>query len=263
MIRMVFSDMDGTLLDDRGELPPDFDEVIGELLARGVIFVPASGRQYSALIRQMGKYTDDFVFISENGSFAARNDEELFSHVMEKTDVIRALKTGLTMYPVLCGKRIAYVGEMWRPYLFEMEKFFTKNKVVDDLFAIAESEDIIKVAFCDAEYADAEHNIYGALTRLQGPVHVALSSNYWVDVMNPGVNKGTAVRRLQAMLDIPAEECAAFGDYLNDIEMLKAVKYGFAMENAHPAVKEIAPYRARSNADYGVTAKLREIFELR
>ena len=50
MIKLIFCDMDGTLLDDAGQMPPMFDEVVGEILHRGAVFCPASGRQYSALL---------------------------------------------------------------------------------------------------------------------------------------------------------------------------------------------------------------------
>ncbi len=261
-IKVIFCDMDGTLLDENSNLPPDFDEVIGETLRRGAIFAPASGRQYSALVLQMERYADDFVFISENGTFAARHDEELFSSEMDKAEVLRILKEGTGVpgaYPVLCGKRMAYVGEEFRPYLGEMEKYFTQNRIVPDMEAVAAREPIIKVAYCDAEQGDAEHTIYPGLAKLRGPVHVALSSNYWVDIMNPGMNKGVAVQKLQELLRIPPENCAAFGDYLNDLEMLKAVKYSFAMENAHPALFEAAAYRAEPNTVYGVTKKIRDL----
>ena len=120
---------------------------------------------------------------------------------------------------------------------------------------------MIKIAYCDAEQGDAEHTIYPGLKKLDGPVHVALSSNYWVDIMNPGMNKGFAVQTLQKLLDVPPENCAAFGDYLNDLEMLRAVKYSFAMENAHPALFETAACRAPANTAYGVTQKLRELLD--
>lgn len=263
-IKLIFCDMDGTLLDGESNLPPDFDEVVGEVLRRGAIFAPASGRQYSALVLQMEKYADEFVFISENGTFAARHDEELFSSEMDKAEVLRILKEGNRIpgaYPVLCGKRMAYVGEEFRPYLREMEKYFTQNRIVPDMVETAAREPIIKVAYCDAEQGDAERTIYPGLKKLAGPVHVALSSNYWVDIMNPGMNKGFAVQKLQAILGIPPENCAAFGDYLNDLEMLRAVKYGFAMENAHAAILAAAPYRAEANTAYGVTKKLRELLD--
>ena len=70
MIKVIFSDMDGTLLDENSQLPAEFDEVMAELKKRGVIFAPTSGRQYFALLHQMGKYADDFLFLAENGAFS-------------------------------------------------------------------------------------------------------------------------------------------------------------------------------------------------
>ncbi|MBQ9365008.1 MAG: HAD family hydrolase [Schwartzia sp.] len=264
MIKIIFCDMDGTLLDGEGKIPPMFDEVMGELKKRGVIFAPASGRQYSALLRQMGAYIDDFIFISENGTFIARHDEEIWSSVMSRDDVRRALELGLTVprcYSVLCGKRIAYVTREWEPYMENMRQFFTVSEYVDDMFAVAANEDIIKVAFCDPERGDAERTIYPPLTALNDRVHVVLSSNYWVDVMNKGVNKGAAVGRVQKALGVSPDECASFGDYLNDIEMLRAVRYGFAMENAHDEAKRAARYSAPRNTEYGVMTKLRELMD--
>jgi hydroxymethylpyrimidine pyrophosphatase-like HAD family hydrolase len=58
--------------------------------------------------------------------------------------------------------------------------------------------------------------------------------------MNKHTNKGNAIEKLQKSLNILPEQTMAFGDYLNDIEMLKNARYSYAMENAHPSVKEVA-----------------------
>lgn len=265
MIKLIFCDMDGTLLDDAGQMPPMFDEVVGEILRRGAVFCPASGRQYSALLRQMGRYIDDFIFVAENGTFVARHDREMFSAELDGDEVARVLSAGAMVpeaYPVLCGKRLAYVTPRWMPYMDNMHQYFTQCAVVPDLAPIVKEQEIIKVAFCDAEFGAAEERIYPPLSRLEGPVRVVLSSHYWVDVMRPGVNKGVAVQRLQKLLGVAPEECAAFGDYLNDVEMLEAVGHGFAMANAHPAVKEAAREEAPPNTAYGVMTKLRELLDM-
>ena len=112
MIKIIFSDMDGTLLDDQGQLPPDFDEVMGELKRRGVIFAPTSGRQYFALIEQMAQYKDEFMFLAENGSFSVYKGEEICSSPMPMDHirkVIAAADATPGIYPILCGKKNAYV----------------------------------------------------------------------------------------------------------------------------------------------------------
>ena len=90
------------------------------------------------------------------------------------------------------------------------------------------------------------------------PLAVILSGEHWVDVMKPGVNKGCAMRGIQQKLGISAAECMAFGDYLNDCELLQAVGESYAMENAHPALKALARHIAPSNDENGVMRVVRE-----
>jgi hypothetical protein len=64
-------------------------------------------------------------------------------------------------------------------------------------------------------------------------------------------------------MDIAPEECAAFGDYLNDCEMLQAVGYGFAMANAHPDLKKVAKFETLSNDMNGVLMGIRRLMVYR
>ena len=66
------------------------------------------------------------------------------------------------------------------------------------------------------------------------------------------MNKGVVAAKIQARLGIAPEECAAFGDYENALELMDAVGYSFAMENALPEVKARARYLAPSNRAHGV-----------
>ena len=87
-----------------------------------------------------------------------------------------------------------------------------------------------------------------------------LSGEHWVDVMKPGVHKGAAMRGLQKMLGIAPSECMAFGDYLNDCELLESAGESYAMANAHPLLKAQAKHIAPSNDDNGVIRVIREVF---
>ena len=92
-------------------------------------------------------------------------------------------------------------------------------------------------------------------------MQVALSSAYWVDVMNADINKGIAIKQVQKKLKIKPEECAAFGDYLNDSEMMEAVYYSFAMANAHPKIKELARFSTASNEEHGVLRAIKKLID--
>ena len=107
-----------------------------------------------------------------------------------------------------------------------------------------------------------ERTVYPILReKFDGPLQVVLSSDYWVDVMSAVINKGVAVRNVQRLLGISPDECAAFGDYLNDAEMMQAVTYSFAVENAHPGLKKIARYSTAGNNDAGVLVGIRRLID--
>ena len=262
MIKLVFCDMDGTLLDERGDLPEGLGAILAELKARGVLFAPASGRQYAALLRHFRPWAADLLFCAENGAYVVQRDEELFSTTIEPPqceEIVRRARTVEGAYIVWCGKEYAYVTSRNEAFFTEMEKYYTEYKIVEDFSAVHDTP--VKFSVCDPVQADAERTIYPSLASLEGDLKVVVSSNYWVDIMRTGVNKGAAVRRVQQLLGIRPEECLAFGDYLNDIEMLGAVGESYAMENAHPAAKAAAKHIAPSNREHGVLRVLRRLLD--
>ncbi len=71
-IRLIACDMDGTLLDDDDAIHDDFWPLIDALHERGVVFCPASGRQYYNLLERFEPIADEVVFIAENGTYVVR-----------------------------------------------------------------------------------------------------------------------------------------------------------------------------------------------
>ena len=93
MIKIIFSDMDGTLLTSTNNLPDGFREIISELKKRGVIFAPASGRQYFSLVSYFEKYAEDFLFIADGGAVVMRGDKEIYSNTLSWEDIKIILET--------------------------------------------------------------------------------------------------------------------------------------------------------------------------
>lgn len=261
MIKMIFTDMDGTLLDDNGNLPPDFDATMARLKERGCRFCPASGRQYTALVSHMMDYFDDFAFISENGTCAFFRGEELFSYPIPGELVRQVARFANELpgaYPVLCAPTVAYVTEKWRPYTAAMDKFFTHHEFVDDLEQVVDDPEkyghIVKIATSVAAGGTTLELTYPVLRdRFEPELQVIHSSDFWTDIQMPGYNKGKAAIRMAEKFGIKAEECAAFGDFMNDFEMVRDVGMGVAVENAYVGLKEVADYIAPPNYEYGVT----------
>ena len=254
MIKIIFSDMDGTLLDENGNLPVGFDEMIAKLKKRDVIFAPASGRQYFSLLKSFEKYKDDFLFLAENGTLVMYQGEEIFASPLDPKDAdrVRTITKNLpNILRVFCGKKDAYIlkSQSTPEYIEELNKYYTRHVCVD---SFEEIDDIpLKLAYFDIT-GHSEETIYRHIKHFNGPLQVVKSSDSWVDVMNLGINKGVAVQKVQEGLAITPDNCAAFGDYLNDTQMLQAVTYSFAMANAHPDLKKFARYETVTNAEHGV-----------
>src|SRR5688572_24308009 len=92
-IRLVTVDMDGTLLDEHHRVPGSLWLLLPELRRRGVLFCPASGRQYATLVAQFAGASDDLAFIAENGSFVAQGGGELDSTTIGRDAVAQVVAT--------------------------------------------------------------------------------------------------------------------------------------------------------------------------
>ncbi|WP_306770344.1 Cof-type HAD-IIB family hydrolase [Microbacterium sp. 18062] len=258
-IRLVAVDMDGTLLDESGRVPEELWPLLDRMRERGILFAPSSGRQYATLRREFGAHGDDMVFIAENGTYVVRSDEELSSDTMAPAvvaDVVAAAR-GMRhdMGVVLCGKWSAYIERTDEAFRTEADKYYARLEEVADLDAV--DDDILKVAIFD--FGDAETTTAPALADVAASQQVVVSGAHWVDIMNPGVNKGRALRRLQEVLGVTPAQTVVFGDYLNDLEMMDASEHSYAMANAHADVVARARHRAPSNRDHGVIRVLDEL----
>jgi hydroxymethylpyrimidine pyrophosphatase-like HAD family hydrolase len=80
--------------------------------------------------------------------------------------------------------------------------------------------------------------------------------------MNPATNKGAGIRSIQRALGITPAQTMVFGDFLNDLELMDAADYSFAMYNAHPVLRERARYVAPPNTDNGVVRTISSVLGL-
>ena len=260
-IRLVAVDLDGTLLNSRGELPPGVFPAIRALAAHGVCFAAASGRQYDNLRTLFAEVAAETVFIAENGAMVFERDRNLFDSVLEPElcqELLTAARELPRVFPVLCGLESAYMSSDDPEFLHNARKYYTRCETVSPLTAALARDRICKVAFYDGVHA--EENSYPRLRRFADRFRVSLSGYNWLDFMNPGVSKGAALARLQCRLGVTPEQSMAFGDYLNDLELLRQCRYSFAMANAHPELKAAARFEAPGNDQDGVMRVLRTCF---
>ena len=255
-IRLIAADMDGTLLDDDKELHDHFWPLVDALFSRGVLFCPASGRQYHNLYLAFGDVADELVYIAENGAYVVKGREEISSDTLDD-DVVRRLilalrdlsAAGQDLGVVVCGKRAAYIERTDPPFRKQVDDYYASLQVVDDLLDRPD-DGILKVAIYD--FVSAEHGTAPALKPFTDEVQVVISGAHWVDVQNYGTNKGAGIRHIQQALGITPAQTMVFGDFLNDLELMDAAEYSFAMDNAHPLLQERARFIAPPNYENGV-----------
>nr|WP_308036727.1 Cof-type HAD-IIB family hydrolase [Cellulomonas xiejunii] len=262
-VRLVAVDMDGSLLDDAKRIDPSFWPLLDTLVARGVTVCPASGRQYATLRRQLDR--DDLVYVAENGAHVVRDGKPLAVHGLDAhvaRDVVRAVRrwvdAGADVGVVLCGLRSAYVERVDARFLAQCEPYYALLEQVPDLTAVDDT--VLKVAVYD--FGPAATGAGPALKRFGAVARVLVSGAHWVDVMSPDADKGHALRDVQRALGVGPDQTVAFGDYFNDVGMLEAAHWSFAMDNAHPDVRAHARFVAPSNNDNGVVRTLRTLLRL-
>ncbi|NFR87314.1 HAD family phosphatase, partial [Clostridium botulinum] len=110
MIKLIATDMDGTLLDENGHLPEGFTEVLDLITKKDVKFVIASGRPYPTLQTNFGPVANRLSYITDNGALVYHNNELIFKDVMDKNvikDIIKEARKIKNIAIVLCGVECA------------------------------------------------------------------------------------------------------------------------------------------------------------
>lgn len=240
MIRLIASDLDGTLLQNGAQTLPDGVIPFIETLAvkHGILFVAASGRQYPNLVRLFGSASRHMAFICENGSLVFYQGKLLAGHPMER-------KTALTIcHDILSlpGCELQISGEKTCYLIPKSPQFLDRmvNHVKNDIQVISTPEEhpepFYKVSVFEKTGIASGHGPE-LLERHRGTAQCTISGKAWLDCVAPGVNKGQALQDFMNLLGISAGECAAFGDNYNDLEMLSTVKYGYVMDNSAEEIK--------------------------
>jgi len=261
-VKLVVSDMDGTLLNSKGEVSDLFFELFHKLKKQNIHFCAASGRQYHSIVHKLALIKDDIFIIAENGGIAKKKDEifVLNSLSVEKIKtIIPVLRTINDTYIVLCGKKSAYIETTNKHFTTILDEYYTVHETVPDLTKIADTEDFLKIAVYHSKSSEA--NIYPAIKHLKKEYLIKISGKNWLDISDEKANKGNALREVQKRLNISKEETLVFGDYHNDIEMLQEATFSFAVKNAHKDILKIASYSTESNDNFGVEKILSLLIE--
>ena len=262
MIKLVAADMDGTLLNSQKKLSKKLFPTIEKLHQHGIKFAVASGRQYYNLLEIYKNIQESIIFIAENGAIVFDQGENIFYDAMDKDDIMDMLDVIQKIpdaYPILCGLNSAYIQKDHGGQHFEenADMYYLRCARVPDLRDVVHEDIICKIAIFTPHHSEA--NVYPHLGKFYEKFKVVVSAGEWVDIMNKTVNKGHAIKMIQEKYGIAFDETMAFGDYLNDYEMMESCHYSYAMANGHPDVINVANFLAPSNDDDGVVVVLEEM----
>jgi hypothetical protein len=259
-VKLVVSDMDGTLLNEKGKVSDRFFKLYEQLLALDVHFIAASGRQYYSIIDKLESIKDGITVIAENGGLSQRKDEVLLTMVLNKDTVkilIEKIRGLDDAHIVLCGKKQAYVESDNTEFLTIFPEYYVKYAQVDDLLEVIADDEFFKIAVYS--FKGSENSTYPAFKKDEKRIKVKVSAENWLDLSGNDTNKGKALKHVQQLLGITKEETLVLGDYNNDLEMMEQAHFSYAMENAHPNVTKAARYSTKSNTEEGVEEVLEEL----
>ncbi len=253
MIRLLVSDIDGTLVTKDKELTPQVRAASEKLAQNGIHLVLVSSRPphgVSLFADALNLQTPRAAF--NGGVFISPAGDILRAELMqadaarEALDYLRAQDISPWLFTpdkwLLLDPEGDYVS--WEQRTVRME-----HQTVPDLAPYADqvgkimaaSKDFAKLRACEAELQ----------RRLAGRAAVHLSQDYYLDITHPLANKGEAVREAARLLGVDLAHTACIGDMANDLPMFDVAAYKIAMGNAPAAMQARADYVTGSNQDSG------------
>ncbi len=255
--RILALDLDGTALNDSGQISPQDARALQEAAARGMHVVFASGRMTASVQCYPDSLGIDGPLISYNGARArasrAQGEAVLLEiplparYADELIDYARAEHLHLNYYleevlyavddPTLRRFADLYNAGTGSPYCFlpDLERFKGRNPTKIILLADP----------TDPNHPDPRHRdeLYAVWKAKWGEeVNVVPTNPEYLEFMNPGATKGVALEAIARHLGIAQEQVIAMGDARNDTSMVEWAGLGVAVANAHPEVKSAAKY---------------------
>lgn len=259
-VKMVVSDMDGTLLNSNHEISSRFFKVFKKLQEHKIKFVAASGRPLYSITDKFAAIKDDITIVAENGGLAFEDNNIILSHPIKPKRLaeIRNLVFSIKdVHPVFCSRNKAYVISKSKPLLRLLTEYYANYQHIERADVINES--IYKVALYHEK--SSEQFVYPYVKTLESNFKIKLSATHWLDISENIANKGHAIALIQQKYNITPSETLVFGDYHNDLEMLDRAYFSYAMENAHPDVIKKSRFKTASNNNFGVELILEELLK--
>ncbi|WP_404454600.1 HAD family hydrolase [Oceanobacillus kapialis] len=254
--KLLFLDIDGTILKPDHTYTASTKEAIAEVKKQGVEVFLATGRPLHE-VRELAEELDVQSFIGYNGAYGLYQNETIINEPLKESTVRDFLRLAKEHgHELVCyTSEKNYFTTLTDP---DVEKFMEmfhlrKNEafaesVIDQLLGAT----ALKLQPDDADLYEVEADIRLSQVNVEGARHA-------YDVIRNSVNKGVAVQRIMDRLNVKKEETIAFGDGMNDREMLQTVGESFAMGNCDPELLQYAKNQTTTVTDSGIANGLKQL----
>ena len=262
MIKLIATDMDGTLLDPKGQLDlPRLEKILDKLDQCDIRFGIATGNEVHRMRQLLGHLAERVVLVVANGARIFENNELIQAQTWDDAIVDRALAhfkgrecqdqfvvTAMNGGFVKEGTVFTELDKFMTPEM--IEKLYQRMNFIDE-FDSSLFGGVLKMSMVVGE--ERSDSVLQEINDLFDGHVRAVSSGYGcIDILQDGIHKAWGLEELLKRWNLKPEQIMAFGDSENDIEMLELAGISYAMENAEDRVKEIATEVAPANSQAGV-----------
>lgn len=238
-IRMIFCDVDGTLL-PRGEsnVSNDVFHAINQSISSDVRICIASGRSYPDLKALFAPVANDVTFICSDGALVVERDNISYSSPLNKSQVAcmaRTYKNDYEAVVIYAKDYTYYLASKAYPDFGTKLSYEEVSQIPGDVF---------KVAFYKlSEKAKIKLANLGIRSGILNKVY---EDSLWTEYIKAGIDKGTAAESVQKRYSISVSETAAFGDNLNDFGMLRRARVSFATKSANAEIIRMCKFKTNN-----------------
>jgi len=264
MYSIIATDLDGTLLNTDHQVDPFTVETVRELQARGVRFIIATGRHYRDVVGIRKVLGIDAYLITSNGArIHAPDNERIYARDLAPAAVRRLVQPDLAGSERVIVNLFADDAWLIDRHAPELLAFHQDSGFDYDVMDLREhnGENIAKVLYI-GEPDDLKVTAANLEREFGDSIYVTYAMHDCLEVMTSDVSKGRALQFVLDRLDIDTAHCVAFGDNMNDIDLLETAGRPFMMNNANPALIKRLPNvpRTGNNFEAGVAHQLRALF---
>lgn len=259
-MRLVVSDLDGTLLNEKSEISDRTRLVIRKLIESGVDFAIATGRGIGTVRAFKERIGHDIYLICNNGANIYDKEEETIFEKVITEDVTEKL------IKYFREKKVTYNG-FYKKNLFIDEGSEESILTIETGFNLVRLKNAKEFPFMTKMIVKDDPEIikelcYDMRSKFSGYVDITISQPRCLDIVDKDCSKGKGIKLISEKLNIPLESIMAFGDGENDFDMLKVVGHPVVMENGLDIIKEKIENKAGKNIENGVAEYLEKYFNL-